>query len=116
MSEVKRTSDITIQVGLDNENVPTEILWKSEDGKNEFEPCKAILLSLFDEDKLDTIKLDLWTKNMQVDEMDRFMFQTLRGLADTYYKATQNAELANQFQQFVLYFGQKTGLIDADNQ
>jgi gliding motility-associated protein GldC len=116
MSEVKRTSDITIKIGLDEENVPAEILWKSEDGKNVFEPCKAMLLALFDEDKLDTIKLDLWTKNMQVDEMDRFMFQTLRGLADTYFKATQNAELANQFQQFVMYFGQKTGLIEPESE
>lgn len=111
MSDVKKKSDITIQIGLDEGNVPTEILWKSEDGRNKFEPCKAMLLSLFDEDKLDTIKLDLWTKKMQVDEMDRFMFQTLRGLADTYFKATQNGELASQFQQFVHYFGEKTGLI-----
>jgi len=112
MSEVSKKSNIVVQIGLDEEKVPVEILWKSEDGSNKFEPCKAMLLSLFDEDKLDTIKLDLWTKNMQVDEMDRFMFQTLRGLADTYFKATQNGELANQFQQFVHYFGEKTGLIE----
>lgn len=112
MSEVKRNSEITVSVGLDENNVPVEILWKSEDGSNEFEPCKGMLVSLFDEEKLDTIKLDLWTKNMQVHEMDRFMFQTIRGLADTYFKATQNQELANQFQNFVHYFGQKTGIIE----
>lgn len=114
MSEIKKQSTITVRIGLDEDRIPTEIHWKSEDGKNTFEPCKAILMSLFDEDKLDTIKLDLWTKNMQVDEMDRFMFQTLRGLADTYYKATQNAELANQYQNFVHYFGQATGLIEKE--
>ena len=114
MSEVNKKSDIVISVGLDKENVPVEILWKSEDGSNSFEPCKGMLLALFDEDKLDTIKLDLWTKNMQVHEMDRFMFQTLRGLADTYYKATQNTDLANQFQNFIQYFGKVTGIIEED--
>ena len=48
---------------------------------------------------------------MQVIEMDRFVFQTLRGLADTYFKATQNAELATSMRQFVHYFGEKTGII-----
>ncbi len=111
MSEISKQSHITIRIGLDQDKVPSEIHWKSEDGGNQYEPCKAMLMSLFDEDKLDTIKLDLWTKNMQVDEMDRFMFQTLRGLADTYFKATQNADLAQQFQNFVHYFGESTGLI-----
>ena len=109
-----KSSEITIKVSLDEKNVPAKIEWKSEDGSNKFEECKAMLLSLFDENKLDTIKLDLWTKTMQVNEMDRFMFQSLRGLADTYYKATQNAELANQFQSFVHFFGQATGLIQKD--
>ncbi|GLR16294.1 gliding motility protein GldC [Portibacter lacus] len=114
MSEIKKKSTITVQIGLDEDNVPAEIHWKADDGKNEMEPCKAMLLSLFDEDKLDTIKLDLWTKSMQVDEMDRFMFQTLRGLADTYFKATQNSDLANQFGNFVHYFGQSTGLLEKE--
>ncbi len=114
MSEIKKRSKVIIQVGLDDGNVPSEILWKSEDGKNDFEPCKGMLLSLFDEEKLDTIKLDLWTKNMQVHEMDRFMFQTLRGMADTYYKATQNTELSNHFQSFIHFFGQSTGIIEKE--
>ena len=110
----KKESHITIKVTLDEENVPVNLNWKSEDGGNQYEECKAMLLSLFDEKKLDTIKLDLWTKSMQVNEMDRFMFQTLRGLADTYFKATQNQELANHFQSFVHFFGQTTGLISND--
>lgn len=114
MADIKKKSQITITVGLDEKNVPEEILWKSEDGSNEFEPCKGMLMSLFDEDKLDTIKLDLWTKNMQVHEMDRFMFQTLRGLADSYYKATQNTELSNHFQSFTQFFGQSTGIIEKE--
>jgi hypothetical protein len=39
------------------------------------------------------------------------VFQTLRAMADTYHRATQNAELANEMQHFVDYFGKKTGII-----
>ena len=55
--------------------------------------------------------MDLWTKDMQVNEMDRFFFQTLRALADTYFKATQNAQMATEFQRFVQYFGEKTEIL-----
>ncbi|HMX84190.1 MAG TPA: gliding motility protein GldC, partial [Saprospiraceae bacterium] len=67
--------------------------------------------SLFDSKVKDTLKIDLWTNELQVVEMDRFMFQTLRGLADTYMKATNNHKLANEMQQFVTYFGEQTEII-----
>lgn len=57
------------------------------------------------------MKLDLWTKDMQVDEMDRFIFQTIRAMADTYFKATQNNKLAADMQRFVQYFGEQTEII-----
>ena len=111
--EVKKTSAIHIEVGLNEQNVPVRIDWKAEDNPNtqEAQECKAMLLSLFDKEHRDTMKIDLWTTEMQVIEMDRFFFQTLRGLADTYMRATQNTELANEFRRFVQYFGEKTEVI-----
>jgi len=70
-----------------------------------------MLLSLFDMDTKDTMKIDLWTTKMQVNEMDRFFFQTLRAMADTYFKATQNREMAIDMQRFAQYFGEKTEII-----
>ena len=70
----------------------------------------------FDNDTKDTMKIDLWTTKMQVNEMDRFFFQTLRAMADTYFKATQNREMAVDMQRFAQYFGEKTEIIPkADN-
>ncbi|MCB0636142.1 MAG: gliding motility protein GldC [Lewinella sp.] len=112
MSEtVKHTSDIIITVGLNEERVPVSLDWKAEDDGQQQRAAKAMLLSLFDEESKETLKIDLWTNEMQVIEMDRFFFQTLRALADTYFKATQNAELATNMQQFVQFFGEKTGII-----
>ena len=108
---IAKTSTITVIVGLDEKNVPIKMEWKADEGAPIPQVCKAMLLSLFDEESKDTLRIDLWTKEMQVIEMDRFFFQTLRGMADTYFKATQNAQLATDFQRFVQYFGEKTEIL-----
>lgn len=101
---------INITVGLGEDQVPESIHW-SATGQVEKSESKAMLLSLFDKDTLDTMKIDLWTKDMQVGEMDRFFYQTMRALADTYYKSTGNQKLATAMQQFVQYFAEETGAI-----
>ncbi len=111
--KIVRYSDIVIKVGLDEDNTPVEISWLAQDNPAGMEPqiCKAFLLSIFDEVNKDTLKIDLWTNEMQVIEMDRFMYQTLRGMADTYLRSTNNKELSDQMQQFIQYFGEKTEII-----
>jgi gliding motility-associated protein GldC len=102
---------IRISVGLDASNHPVQINWTADDSAQALQASKAMLLALFDRETLETLKIDLWTKDMQVVEMDRFFFQTLRSLADTYFRATQTAPLATDFQRFVQYFGEKTEIL-----
>ncbi len=111
MDKPEKSSTILIRVALDEENYPSAIEWQSGDNPDGGQQCKAMLLSLFDKENRETVKIDLWTSEMQVMEMDRFFFQTLRGLADTYHKATRNARLASAMQQFVQYFGEETEII-----
>jgi gliding motility-associated protein GldC len=113
---VAHTNEINIIVGLDENKVPVDILWTAENnnGAKEHQNCKAMLLSLFDGVHQETLKIDLWTKDMMVSEMDRFMFQTLRALSETYFKASQNAALANEMQRFVQYFGEKSEVISPE--
>ena len=115
-SQIKRISTIQLRVGLDADQVPVFMDWHAEDSPDTPTAVenKAFLLSIFDKENKDTFKIDLWTQEMQVNEMDRFMFQTLRSLADTYFKATQNKELANQMHNFAHYFGQQTEIIPKD--
>jgi len=110
---IKHNSQIKINVGLDEEKVPVAIDWEASDNPNGngAQECKAFLLSIFDKTSKDTMKIDIWTTEMQVAEMDRFFFQTLRALADTYYKATQNQKLASDMQRFVQFFGEETEII-----
>ncbi|MFM9952250.1 MAG: gliding motility protein GldC [Saprospiraceae bacterium] len=109
MSSIKKTAQINIIVSLDESGIPAKMEWQAEG--QELQACKAMLLSLFDETTKDTLKIDLWTKEMQVVEMDRFFFQTLRAMADTYHKATQNQALAADMQRFVQYFGEQTEIL-----
>lgn len=113
-NKVDSTNTIKIDVSLNDDKHPVGLKWNSTanpEGTPDKE-CKAMLLSLFDKDHLDTYKIDLWTSEMQVAEMDRFMFQTLKALADTYFKATKNQELANDMQRFVQYFGEETEILN----
>lgn len=115
---IKHHSEIKIKVGLDEEKVPVRIDWEASDnpnGEGEQE-CKAFLLSIFDKTSKDTMKIDIWTTEMQVGEMDRFFFQTLRAMSDTYFKATQNKELATQMRRFVQFFGEETEIIPKSGQ
>ena len=114
MEAIKSSSEIKIEIGLNEEQMPVKIAWQSDSNPNGTEPqeCKGMLLALFDREHRETLKIDLWTKDMQVIEMDRFFFQTLRAMADTYYKATQNGKLANDMQRFVQYFGEQVELLE----
>ncbi|MDX1478988.1 MAG: gliding motility protein GldC, partial [Saprospiraceae bacterium] len=70
-----------------------------------------MLVSFFDKASKDTLKIDLWTKEMQVAEMDRFIYHSIKAMADTYYKSTGNRQLASAMQQFATYFGEEAEII-----
>lgn len=103
---------IVLEIELDDEKMPQNISWDA--GNNDdtgFKQSKAFFLSLFDKNDRDTLELDLWTKDMQVIEMDRFVFQTLNSLSEMYFRATKNTDLANEMKSFAMYFGEKTSII-----
>lgn len=113
-----KQSTIKLNITLNDENHPQKIDWESTDGDNrgKLNECKAFLLSIFDKEYKDTYKIDLWTSEMQVVEMDRFVFQTLRAMADTYYKSTKNEKLANALMGFSEYFGEETGILTKEEE
>ncbi len=113
VNDIAKTSDITIRVGLDKDRVPLKIEWSASDmhENGKFEECKAMAVALFDKEHRDTLRIDLWTKEMQVQEMDRFVYQALRSLSQTYLRATQNKEMAEEMAKFAHHFGEKTEII-----
>jgi gliding motility-associated protein GldC len=103
---------ILIEVELDDNKFPDVIRWNSAQDTENFKNSKAFFLSIFDKTDKDTLEIDLWTKDMQVIEMDRFVFQTLNSLSEMYFRATKNDQLANEMKSFAMYFGEKTKIIN----
>ena len=91
-----REAQIYLNFTLNDDNVPEEILWEaSEADADEQKRCDAMFLSLWDREEKNTLTIDLWTKSMQVNEMNTHYYFTIMKMADTYEKATNNAEVAN---------------------
>lgn len=112
-NEIAKHSDINIRVGLDKDRVPIRIEWSASDmhADGRMEECKAMAIALFDKEQRDTLRIDLWTKEMQVQEMDRFVYQILRSLSQTYLRATQNKDLSEHMAKFAHFFGEQTEII-----
>ena len=114
---MSKISEITIRIDLDENKIPASIEWQASDaGMPKPAESKSVFLSLLDKNSLDTSTLFLWTKDCQVAEMDRSVFYGLTALADGYYRATNNSELANEMRRFVQYFGEKTAIIPPESE
>ncbi|MCB0794191.1 MAG: gliding motility protein GldC [Flavobacteriales bacterium] len=106
MSKKNKGSEIRFRVELDVNNVPERIEWQAEDGGMK-STCKAALLSIWDERENNTLRIDLWTKKMTVEEMNRFFHQNILTMADTYERATGETKMAEQMRDFGAYFSEK---------
>lgn len=104
------TSEIRLTVGLDENRVPEELSWSAQDGGINNEKAKAMLLSVWDSKNKESLKIDLWTKDMPVDEMKIFFHQTLLAMADTFMKATQDDKMTATMKDFCAYFAEKLDL------
>jgi len=98
-------SKIVIDVKLDGGKVPQQILWNATgSSSDEPQPAKAVLLALWDGQEKSALRIDLWTKEMMVDEMGDFFYQTLMTMADSYNRATHQTELVNDLKKFAADF------------
>ena len=107
---VKHTSEILFKVGLDENKIPEEIFWTATDGGIQNEPSKAIMIAVWDHLQKETLRMDLWTKEMPVDEMKQFFHQTLLAMANTFERATNDEKMAATMRDFCDYFAEKTAL------
>ena len=100
-----KTSDIHLSVQLDDNHVPVRIDWEAEDGGVK-SSSKAVLLSLWDEQEKNTLRIDLWTKEMSVEEMKAFFHQNILTLTNTFERATGEVKMAAQMRDFGAYFAE----------
>lgn len=107
---IKHTSEIQFTVELDENRIPENIYWSAEDGGIKDESSKAIMLAVWDHKQKDTLRMDLWTKDMPVDEMKQFFHQTLTSMASTFERATNDEKMSATMRDFCDYFAEKLEL------
>ena len=56
--------------------------------------------------------MDLWTKDMSVEEMRSFVVQTMMTLADTYERATSDKDHATAVRGFTQEFAKRIGVLE----
>ena len=103
----KYNSKIELLVQLDENKIPEKLKWSAEDGGIENEEAKAIFLSVWDSKKKESLRVDLWTKDMPVDEMKMFFHQTLVTMSDTFLRSTQDEKMSATMKDFCDYFAEK---------
>lgn len=94
-----RKTSIHFEVQLDANNIPEKITWDASD-KPDAAPSetKSISVSLWDEAQKNTLRIDLWTKDMPVHEMKRFYIDCMGGLAQSILSATGDEYMSQEVQ------------------
>jgi gliding motility-associated protein GldC len=104
------TSEIKINVQLDVNRIPEKLSWAAVEGGVELEEAKAFMLSVWNSDEKSTKCIELWTKDMSMDEMKIFFHQTLLSMTETFQRATGDEKMVATMQDFCDYFAEKLQL------
>lgn len=110
-------STIKIDVLLDPEKIPQQINWSATDSSAEMaQKAKAMCVAFWDGADKTAMRIDLWTKDMMVDEMADFYYQMFISMADTFKRATQQQEMSDDLKTFAKNFIEKFKAIQLKEQ
>jgi gliding motility-associated protein GldC len=94
-------SKITLHVELDETKTPEIMGWEAPDsGVEGMKTCDGAFLTFWDSKTTSSYRIDLWTKKMRVDDMQRFIYENLMSMADTLERATSDKESAKELRTF----------------
>lgn len=106
------SKEIKFTVTLDENHIPEKLEWTaSDEGGVDKEVIKAIMLSVWDGNEKVAKRVDLWTKEMMVDEMKYFHFQTLMTLADSLERSTGEHTVAKKINAFGMEIGKEMNIL-----
>ncbi|MCT8338840.1 gliding motility protein GldC [Luteirhabdus pelagi] len=105
-------SNINIEVSVDENKVPEKLHWTAKDGGVDKAEAKAVFLNVWDHNKRESLRIDLWTKDMPLDDMKIFFHQTLQAMADTFERATSDEKMSATMRDFSEYFAEKLELYE----
>jgi gliding motility-associated protein GldC len=108
MNQTIKESTITVSVQLDEKKVPERIRWTATDSTaDDMQNARAMMLNFWDGEEKAALRIDLWTKDMMVDEMIDFYYQSMMGMADSLARSTGQQELVTDLKKFAADFFRK---------
>jgi gliding motility-associated protein GldC len=105
-----KTTEINFKVTVDENNLPSKIQWNAPD-TGEASECRSMMVALWDSNENNTLRIDLWTKDMMVDEMKKFYHQNIITLTDTYVRATGDEATAKKVRELMTELGRAQGVL-----
>lgn len=105
------TSKIQIDITTDENKVPSQIQWSAEDSDVSNKVAKAMALAMWDEKDGNAVHMDLWTKEMSVEEMRHFICQTMMTMASTLERATNDKAHADAVRNFTEELAKRLGVL-----
>jgi gliding motility-associated protein GldC len=92
-----KNSSIQFNIQLDDNNVPEKIEWDANDKpEGGLTATKSVSISVWDNVQKNTLRIDLWTKDMPVDDMKRFYIESIGGMAQSVLRATGDEFMARE--------------------
>ncbi len=105
-----RKTQITIDVELDENHIPETLTWNAEDGGVDKQETKAAMISVWDDQRMEALRIDLWTKDMPVDQMKMFLHQILVSMSQTYERATGEDDVAAWIAEMAEEFSERSAI------
>lgn len=105
-----KTTEINFKVTVDENNLPQQIDWHAPDS-GESSQCRSLMIALWDAKENNTLRIDLWTKDMSVDEMKKFYHQNIMTLTDTYIRATGDDATGKKVKEMFRDIGKEIGVL-----
>lgn len=92
-----KKSNINFTVELDQNNIPDKIFWEATDKPDPgLTETKSLSVAIWDHTQKNTLRIDLWAKDMPVEDMKRFHIECLGGIAQSILSSTQDEHMSNE--------------------
>ncbi len=105
MKKQLKKAKINIEIELNENNIAENISWLASDSGQDYIDSKSMILSMWDGEKKEALSIDIWTKDMTVQEMKFFTFQILLKMNEVIKKSTGDEKLVSEMQKFIKKLG-----------
>ena len=102
---------LKFEVELDENNLPNSIKMLEEKASNSSIDLKALMIAGWDAKRKETLRVDIWTKDMPVSDMFIMYHQNMMGMATSLEKSTGEGKLAEGLRDYCAFFAEKTKIL-----